>query len=156
MKRMTFSDLHLDGLMERGARLSQPAILLFSAALLAVAAIADWLVGHISLGVLYILPMMLAALVLEPLELAALALFSAFLRSRFDYPGSDIEIVLRFAFASVSYFVRFICGGPGIEPQVGEEETSGQDSARTGLTKRGGGSTTAIGGEQPGGDSHTR
>ena len=107
MKRMTFTDLRLDWLMERGAKLSQPSILLLSAVLLAVAAIADWLVGHISLGVLYILPMMLAALVLEPLELAALALFSAFLRSRFDYPGSDIEIALRFAFASVSYFT---CG----------------------------------------------
>lgn len=107
MKRMTFTDLRLDWLMERGPWLSPPAILLLSAVLLAVAAIADWLVGHISLGVLYMLPMMLAALVLEPLELAGLALFSAFLRSRFDYPGSGIEIALRFAFASVSYFT---CG----------------------------------------------
>jgi len=107
MKRMTFTDLRLDWLMERGANLSRPSILLLSAALLAVAALADWLVGHISLGVLYILPMMVAALELEPLELAGLALFSAFLRSRFDYPGSGIEIALRFAFASVSYFT---CG----------------------------------------------
>lgn len=107
MKRMTFTDLRLDWLMERGATLSRPAILLLSAAALAVAAIADWLVGHISLGVLYLLPMMVAALILQPLELAALALFSAFLRSRFDYPGSSIEITLRFAFASVSYFT---CG----------------------------------------------
>ena len=72
MKRMTFTDLRLDWLIERGANLSQPDILLLSATLLAVAAFADWLVGHISLGVLYLLPMMLAALVLEPLELAAL------------------------------------------------------------------------------------
>lgn len=107
MKRMTFTDLRLDWLMERGANLSRPSILLLSALLLAIAAAADWLVGHISLGVLYILPVMLAALVLEPLELAALALFSAFLRSLFDYPGSGIEIALRFAFASVSYFT---CG----------------------------------------------
>ena len=107
MARITFTDLRLDWLMERGAKLGQSAILLLSAALLVLAAVADWLVGHISLGVLYILPMMLAALVLEPLELVALALFSAFLRSRFDYPGSGIEIALRFAFASVSYFT---CG----------------------------------------------
>ena len=104
---MTFADLRLDWLIERGANLSRPDILLLSATLLGVAAFADWLVGHISLGVLYILPMMLAALVLEPLELAALALFCAFVRSRFDYPGAGIELELRFAFAAVSYFT---CG----------------------------------------------
>ena len=99
----TFTDLCL----ERGARLSQASILLLSGVLLAIAALADWLAGPISLGVLYILPLMVAALVMEPLELAVLALFSAFLRSRFDYPGSGVEIALRFAFASVSYFT---CG----------------------------------------------
>ena len=106
---MTFTDLRLDWLIERGANLSRPDILVLSATLLAVAAFADWLVGHISLGVLYILPMMVAALVLEPLELAALSLFCAFVRSRFDYPGSSIANSVRASrFASaVSYFT---CG----------------------------------------------
>ena len=53
MKRMTFADLRLHWFVERGAKLSPPAILLLSAALLVIAAVADWFVGHISLGVLY-------------------------------------------------------------------------------------------------------
>src|SRR5712692_4950370 len=56
------------------------------------------------LGVLYILPMMLAAVVFRPWETAALALLCAFLRSRFDVPSSQAEVYLRFAFASSSYF----------------------------------------------------
>jgi PAS domain S-box-containing protein len=48
--------------------------------------------------------MMLAALVLRPWEAAGLALFCAFLRSRFDVPSSRTEVYLRFVFASASYF----------------------------------------------------
>ena len=101
--------------------LASQTILLLSATLLAVAAVADWLVGHISLGVLYILPMMLAALVLEPLELAVLALFSAFLRSRFDYPGSGIEIAVALRICiRVLFHLRFVCGRLGFKPQIGQ------------------------------------
>jgi len=76
--------------------------------LLALTALADWSVGkEMSLGVLYIAPMMLGALVLSAGEIALLALVCAFLRSRFDSPETQIEFILRFAFASLSYFT---CG----------------------------------------------
>ena len=76
--------------------------------LIAMIAFADWAVGNsFSLGVLYILPMMLGALILRRPETVALAIFCAFLRYRFDTPSSDLESVLRFVFASVSYFT---CG----------------------------------------------
>ncbi len=107
MRRTTFADLGLDNLLDRLPKMSKAALLTATAALVAGASLADYLVGHISLGILYIMPMMTGALLLEPLELAALALLCAFLRSLFDYPGSSVEIPLRFAFASVSYFT---CG----------------------------------------------
>src|SRR5579864_8147227 len=73
--------------------------------LIVVIAVTDWAVGNtFSLGVLYILPMMLGALVLRRPETAMLAVFCAFLRSRFDTPSTELEAVLRFVFASVSYF----------------------------------------------------
>jgi signal transduction histidine kinase len=75
------------------------------ACLIALIAVTDWAVGNtFSLGVLYILPMMLGALVLRWPGAAALALFCALLRSRFDTPSSQLETALRFVFASVSYF----------------------------------------------------
>jgi hypothetical protein len=75
---------------------------------LALTAFVDWSVGkEISLGVLYIAPMMLGAFVLSSAEIAGLAVLSAFLRSRFDSPETQIEFILRFAFASLSYFT---CG----------------------------------------------
>ena len=70
-----------------------------------VVALADWAVGNtVSLGVLYILPMMLGAVILGPLEIAGLALVCAALRARFDVPSSQAEAMLRFAFASMAYF----------------------------------------------------
>jgi two-component system sensor kinase FixL len=76
-----------------------------TALLVVVIAFADWRVGNtVSLGVLYILPMMLGAVVLRPAETAALALLCSFLRSSFDVPSSHAEKILRFAFASLAYF----------------------------------------------------
>ncbi len=73
--------------------------------LVTMVAFTDWAVGNtISLSVLYILPMMLGAVILGPLEIAGLALVCAALRGRFDVPSSHAEAVLRFAFASLSYF----------------------------------------------------
>jgi PAS domain S-box-containing protein len=80
-------------------------VLEVTAGLVALIAFADWAVGNgFSLGGLYILPVMLAAIVLTPLEAAVLAVFCAFLRSQFDTPGSHIETILRFVFASLAYF----------------------------------------------------
>lgn len=75
------------------------------ACLIAAVASIDWAVGRtFSLGILYLVPMMLGALVLRPVESAALAVFCAFLRSRFDVPSTHLEAFLRFVFAAVSYF----------------------------------------------------
>ncbi len=76
-----------------------------TAVLVMVVGFADWAVGNtVSLGVLYILPMLLGATVLEPAETAGLALVCAAIRARFDVPSSHPEAVLRFAFASLAYF----------------------------------------------------
>src|SRR5258708_17398869 len=89
-------------------RAGKTKILAAVGCLIAVIAVTDWAVGNsFSLGVLYILPMMLGALVLRRSETAVLAVFCALLRSRFDTPSTQLEAVLRFVFASVSYFA---CG----------------------------------------------
>lgn len=73
--------------------------------LVLLVALADWASGNtVSLGVLYILPMMLGAVILGAIEIAGLALVCAALRARFDVPSSHTEAMLRFAFASLSYF----------------------------------------------------
>jgi signal transduction histidine kinase len=73
--------------------------------LVGLIAIADREVGEVaSLGVLYILPMMMGAVVLSPLETLLLAGACAFLRSWFDTPATDAEVILRFAFALLAYF----------------------------------------------------
>lgn len=67
-------------------------------------AVADWAVGtRFSLGLLYMLPMMLAAIVLTPWWTLALALVCALLRLLFDLPSPPTEVVLRFIFASLAY-----------------------------------------------------
>jgi len=86
-------------------RAGRKRVLLVTAALVTTVAFADWAVGNsVSLGVLYILPMMLGAVVLRPWETAALAVLCSLLRSTFDTPGSHAEIILRFAFATLAYF----------------------------------------------------
>jgi len=86
-------------------RAGRVKVLSATAGLVLVVALADWAVGNtVSLGVLYILPMMLGAVILGPLEIAGLALVCASLRARFDVPSSQAEAMLRFAFASLSYF----------------------------------------------------
>jgi two-component system sensor kinase FixL len=66
--------------------------------------LADWAIGtKASLGVLYILPMMLAATVARPIEILALAILCSFLRLLFDLPSPPLEIVFRFIFAVLAY-----------------------------------------------------
>ncbi len=73
-------------------------------ALVALIAMADWFVGNkASLGVFYILPMMLGAIVLVPMEIVALALVCSFLKSWFDIPSPRVEVLLRFVFAFLAY-----------------------------------------------------
>jgi two-component system sensor kinase FixL len=80
-------------------------VLAATAFLVGIIGFADWAVGPtMSLGVLYILPMMLGAVVLNTLEIAALSILCALVRARFDVPSSQAEVILRFAFASIAYF----------------------------------------------------
>jgi two-component system sensor kinase FixL len=86
-------------------RAGRAKVLSATAVLALIVALADWAVGNtVSLGVLYILPMMLGAVILGPVEIAGLALVCASLRARFDVPSSYPEALLRFAFASLAYF----------------------------------------------------
>ena len=81
-------------------------ILAVTAALVLLTALLDWAVGrNVSLAALYILPMMLGAVVLRPVETGIAALLCSFLRSRFDTSGSPVEHMLRFVFAATSYFL---------------------------------------------------
>src|SRR5215831_17680478 len=80
-------------------------VLAATAALVMLVAWSDWAVGNtFSLGVLYILPMMLGALALSPAGIAGLAILCACLRFLFDVPGGRLEVILRFVFSSSAYF----------------------------------------------------
>lgn len=72
--------------------------------MIVVIALSDRAIGNtVSLGVLYILPMMLGGIVLRRSEIVALGIFCAFLRGRFDVPSTHAEEALRFVFSSISY-----------------------------------------------------
>lgn len=95
----------LEGMISRCLVAGRPKVLAMTVCLVALIVLADWSVGNsVSLGVLYVLPMMLGAVVLRHFETAVLAIVCSLLRSWFDTPGSQAEIVLRFVFAFVAYF----------------------------------------------------
>ena len=74
------------------------------AGLAAFIAFADWYVGtEASLGVFYIVPMVLGATVLPWPGLVGLAILCSCLRSWFDVPAPLSEQLLRFAFATLAY-----------------------------------------------------
>jgi len=94
-------------------RAGKVKLLVTTAILVVLVSLADWVVGHnVSLAALYIVPMMLGAVVLSPLEIAFLAVVCSYLRSLFDTPGSPAELTLRFVFAVMAYFVSglFVSG----------------------------------------------
>src|SRR5271170_4074800 len=105
MKTLILHGSRLDDMISLCLKAGRVRVLSATAACVLVVAVADWAVGNtVSLGVLYILPMMLGAVILGPLEIAGLALVCAALRGRFDVPSSHAEALLRFVFASLSYF----------------------------------------------------
>jgi two-component system, LuxR family, sensor kinase FixL len=75
------------------------------AALIALIAAADWYVGtRASLGVFYIVPMVVGATVLPRQGIILLAIVCSSLRSMFDLPNPPhIEELLRFLFATLAY-----------------------------------------------------
>src|SRR5882757_3165119 len=93
-------------MIARLLKAGKPKILAWTAASMLVATLLDWITGETaSLAALYIVPMMLAAVVLRPVETAVLALVCSYVRSWFDVPGSTLDLTLRFVFAAVAYFV---------------------------------------------------
>lgn len=94
----------LQSIIGRLLKLGKRNVLAVAAALILVIAVADWWVGaRVSLGVVYVLPMMLAATVLTPLQTLALACVCSLLRALFDLPSPQLEVVMRFLFAVVAY-----------------------------------------------------
>jgi two-component system sensor kinase FixL len=127
---------------------SKVQILAVTVAMIAIIAAADWYVGNrASLGVLYILPMMLGATVLPPWQTVALAIICSALRSYFDIAGSPpVEIFLRFIFASLSYtgsglFVTALIRNRELEEQV---KTLVESSPAAILTTDGAGTVLAA------------
>ena len=83
----------------------KPQVLSVAAVVIALIALADWAVGtRASLGLLYIIPMMMGAAVLPPWQTALLALLCSALRATFDLPHPQLlELMLRFIFAFLAY-----------------------------------------------------
>jgi len=105
LKRSSNHQFGPDAMIRLCLRAGRIKVLAVTAALMTSIAVADWSVGNtFSLGVLYIVPMMLGAVVLRRFESLLLAILCAFLKSLFDTPGSHAEVSLRFAFASLAYF----------------------------------------------------
>lgn len=74
------------------------------AGLIVLIATADWSVGSkASLGIFYIVPMVIGATILPWPGIVFLALLCSLLRSVFDIPSPQIEQLLRFFFATLAY-----------------------------------------------------
>jgi len=88
-------------LLKAGKRQMLP----LAAVLIGLIALADWYIGaRASLGLLYLLPMMMGAAVLPPAQTALLALLCSVLRAWFDLPHPQpLELFLRFLFAFLAY-----------------------------------------------------
>jgi len=72
--------------------------------MIAFIAFADWEVGlDISLGIMYILPMVIAAIVLSPRSILVLALICTIVRGLFNIPHSLLENALGFGFGLLAY-----------------------------------------------------
>jgi PAS domain S-box-containing protein len=98
------SDPYLQEMIALFPGVGRARVLSAAGALIAIVAAADWYVGtRASLGLFYILPMMLGATVLGPSQIVAMALVCSVLRSLFDLPSPRLEILLRFLFAALAY-----------------------------------------------------
>src|SRR6266851_4202484 len=74
-----------------------------TAVLLAIVSWADAVVPVISLGVLYILPVLPASIVLNRWQIILFSLFNAWVVSLFFDPVSPTDAALRFALAAAAY-----------------------------------------------------
>jgi two-component system, LuxR family, sensor kinase FixL len=103
--KLTIRKAGLGAVIALCVRAGRIKVLSVTGALMLTIALADWWVGKaFSLGVLYIFPMMLGAVVLRRSESLVLAVLCAVLKILFDTPASHAEVSLRFAFACLAYF----------------------------------------------------
>src|SRR6185369_16361467 len=90
--------------MERFLKIGKIRVLSATAAMIVLIAVADRSIGSkASLGILYVLPMMMAATVITAPQTLLLALLCSILRACFDIPAPNLEKLLRFPFAIVTY-----------------------------------------------------
>jgi len=94
----------LDRLFAFCLNAGKPQILGITALMIACIALGDWEVGlDISLGIMYILPMVLAAIVLTPRSIIGLAIVCTIVRGLFNNPHSVLQTVLGFGFGLLAY-----------------------------------------------------
>jgi signal transduction histidine kinase len=68
--------------------------------------LADWVTGDLSLGVLYILPMLLVATVIPPRWIVAFAIACSVLRTLLDHTAlSKLDVAMRFVFSLAAYLI---------------------------------------------------
>lgn len=95
----------MDRLIALCLRAGKARVLAVVAIMIAIIAIADWTVGtDASLGVFYIVPMIVGAAVMPLGGIVLLALFCSVLVSHFGVPSSILQTVLHFAFGWAAYF----------------------------------------------------
>jgi two-component system, LuxR family, sensor kinase FixL len=91
-------------LIERLIGLGRARLLGAAAVLLALATFADWRSGlDISLGVFYVVPLMLGAMVLERNAILLAALACSVLRTYFTVAQGPLDAAVRFMFAVIAY-----------------------------------------------------
>jgi len=79
-------------------------VLPIAAVLVAVLAVVEWKMEvDFSLGILYVIPIAIAATVFSRMEIVALAIFCAFLRGQFTPQATPLEHTLRFAMATLAF-----------------------------------------------------
>ena len=98
--------LYLETVIGFFLKANRAQVLCAAAAAILLIAVSDWAIGNrASLGLLYIVPMMIGATALTPWQTGALALLCSVLRSQFDLPSPPLEAGLRFVFAFLAYTV---------------------------------------------------
>ena len=96
--------LRLFGLPIPETALHRRSILAVSIAGVAVLACLEWMHDFgVSLGILYVLPVVVAATALTHVQVVLMALGCAFIRDQFHPPLEPIETLLRFLMASIAY-----------------------------------------------------
>src|SRR5215472_2232674 len=139
--------MYVESVIARFLKAGKATVAWVTGLLIALIAVADWAIGsRASLGLLYIVPMMLGATILTPWQTALLAAACSFLRSCFDLPSPPVEVVLRFLFAWLAYtcsgvFVTALIRNRALEEQL---KTLVQSSPAAILTTDGAGKVLAA------------